>query len=81
MASDVGKAVSDLVFDTVNPPKCVDQFLGTGSEWVFKSSYVLKQVQNNFGESAFAKGATVLILNQINQSVPLCNCQCVQSKS
>jgi hypothetical protein len=39
--------------------------LGTGSEWVFKSSYVLKQVQNDFGELAFAKGATMLILNQI----------------
>ena len=65
MASGVGKAVSVLILGTVNSPKCVDQFLGTGSEWVFKSSYVLKQVQNDFGELAFAKGATVLILNQI----------------
>ena len=65
MASVEGKAVSVLILGTVNPPKCIDQFLGTGFEWVFKSSYVLKQVQNDFGELVFAKGATVLILNQI----------------
>jgi hypothetical protein len=73
VASGVGKAVSVLILGTVNPPKCVDQFLGTGSKWVFKSSDVLKQVQNNLGESTFAKCATVLILNQIKQSVLLCN--------
>ena len=71
MGSVVGKAVSVLVLGTVNPPKCVDQFLGTGFEWVLESSDVLKQVQNNFGESKFAKRATVLILNQTDQSVLL----------
>jgi hypothetical protein len=55
----VGKAVSVLILGTVNPPKCVDQFLGTGFEWVLESSDVLKKVQNDFGEFAFAKGATV----------------------
>ena len=73
MASVEGKAVSVLILGTVNPPKCIDQFLGTGFEWVLESSDVLKKVQNDFGELAFAKGATVLILNQTSQSVLLCN--------
>ena len=71
MASGVGKAVSVLILGTVNPPKCVDQFLGTGFEWVLESSDVLKKVQNDFGELTFAKRATVLILNQTDQAVLL----------
>ena len=71
MAFVVGKAVSVLVFDTVNPPKCVDQLLGTGFEWVLESRNVLKQIQNDFGESTFVKCATVLILNQTDQAVLL----------
>ena len=71
MGSVVGKAVSVLVLGTVNPPKCVDQLLGTGFEWVLESRNVLKQVHNDFGESTFAKRATVLILNQTDQAVLL----------
>ena len=71
MGSVEGKAVSVLVLGTVNPPKCVDQLLGTGFEWVLESRNVLKQVQNDFGESTFAKRATVLILNQTDQAVLL----------
>ena len=71
MGSVEGRAVSVLVLGTVNPPKCVDQLLGTGFEWVLKTSDVLKQIQNDFGESTFAKRATVLILNQTYQAVLL----------
>ena len=73
--------VSVLVLGTVNPPKCVDQSLGAGFKRVFKSSNVLKQVQNNLGESIFAKCVALLILDQINQTVLLGNSQCVQWRS
>jgi hypothetical protein len=66
-----GKAVSVLILGTVNPPKYVDQLLGTGFEWVLESRNVLKQIQNDFGESTFVKCATVLILNQTDQAVLL----------
>ena len=71
MVSGVGKAVSVLVLGTVNPPKCVDQLLVTGFEWVLKSRNVLKQIQNDFGESTFAKRVAMLFLNQTDQSVLL----------
>jgi hypothetical protein len=45
--------------------------LGTGFEWVLESRDVLKQIQNDFGESTFVKCATVLILNQTDQAVLL----------
>ena len=69
MGSVVGKAVSVLILGTVNPPKCVDQLLGTGFRWVLESSDVLKQVQNNFGESTFAKRVAMLFLDQTDQAV------------
>jgi hypothetical protein len=45
--------------------------LGTGFEWVLESSDVLKQVQNTFGESTFAKRVAMLFLNQNDQAVHL----------
>ena len=71
MGSVEGKAVSVLILGTVNSPKCVDQFLGAGFEWVLESSDVLKQIQNDFGESTFAKRVAMLFLNQTDQSVLL----------